>query len=126
MDDRVLLEAIGKMMDEKLAINNEQLRQEMKTSNEQLRQEMKASSEQLRQEMKASSEQLRQEIMLDFNTVIEDKVSKEIRLIAEQHSDIVARLPYVEEQAEIKSRVRVLERVVSNLGAEIDKLKKAE
>ena len=93
MDDRVLLEAIGKMMDEKLAINNEQLRQE---------------------------------IMLDFNTVIEDKVSKEIRLIAEQHSDIVARLPYVEEQAEIKSRVRVLERVVSNLGAEIDKLKKAE
>ena len=148
MDDRVLLEAIGKMMDEKLAINNEQLRQEMKasneqlrqemkasneqlrqemkTSNEQLRQEMKASNEQLRQEMKASSEQLRQEIMLDFNTVIEDKVSKEIRLIAEQHSDIVARLPYVEEQAEIKSRVRVLERVVSNLGAEIDKLKKAE
>ena len=137
MDDRVLLEAIGKMMDEKLAINNEQLRQEMKVSNEQLRQEMKASneqlrqemkasSEQLRQEMKASSEQLRQEIMLDFNTVIEDKVSKEIRLIAEQHSDIVARLPYVEEQAEIKSRVRVLERVVSNLGAEIDKLKKAE
>ena len=126
MDDRVLLEAIGKMMDEKLAINNEQLRQEMKASNEQLRQEMKASSEQLRQEMKASSEQLRQEIMLDFNTVIEDKVSKEIRLIAEQHSDIVARLPYVEEQAEVKSRVRVLERVVSNLGAEIDKLKKAE
>ena len=126
MDDRVLLEAIGKMMDEKLAINNEQLRQEMKASNEQLRQEMKTSSEQLRQEMKASSEQLRQEIMLDFNTVIEDKVSKEIRLIAEQHSDIVARLPYVEEQAEIKSRVRVLERVVSNLGAEIDKLKKAE
>ena len=126
MDDRVLLEAIGKMMDEKLAINNEQLRQEMKASNEQLRQEMKASSEQLRQEMKASSEQLRQEIMLDFNTVIEDKVSKEIRLIAEQHSDIVASLPYVEEQAEIKSRVRVLERVVSNLGAEIDKLKKAE
>ena len=126
MDDRVLLEAIGKMMDEKLAINNEQLRQEMKASNEQLRQEMKTSNEQLRQEMKASSEQLRQEIMLDFNTVIEDKVSKEIRLIAEQHSDIVARLPYVEEQAEIKSRVRVLERVVSNLGAEIDKLKKAE
>ena len=126
MDDRVLLEAIGKMMDEKLAINNEQLRQEMNASNEQLRQEMKASNEQLRQEMKASSEQLRQEIMLDFNTVIEDKVSKEIRLIAEQHSDIVARLPYVEEQAEIKSRVRVLERVVSNLGAEIDKLKKAE
>ncbi|CUP90463.1 hypothetical protein [Anaerotruncus colihominis] len=126
MDDRVLLEAIGKMMDEKLAINNEQIRQEMKASNEQLRQEMKASNEQLRQEMKASSEQLRQEIMLDFNTVIEDKVSKEIRLIAEQHSDIVARLPYVEEQAEIKSRVRVLERVVSNLGAEIDKLKKAE
>ena len=159
MDDRVLLEAIGKMMDEKLAINNEQLRQEMKASNEQLRQEikasneqlrqemkasneqlrqemkagneqlrqeMKASNEQLRQEMKASNEQLRQEIMLDFNTVIEDKVSKEIRLIAEQHSDIVARLPYVEEQAEIKSRVRVLERVVSNLGAEIDKLKKAE
>ena len=126
MDDRVLLEAIGKMMDEKLAINNEQLRQEMKASNEQLRQEIKASNEQLRQEMKASNEQLRQEIMLDFNTVIDDKVSKEIRLIAEQHSDIVARLPYVEEQAEIKSRVRVLERVVSNLGAEIDKLKKAE
>ena len=126
MDDRVLLEAIGKMMDEKLAINNEQLRQEMKANNEQLRQEMKASNEQLRQEIKASNEQLRQEIMLDFNTIIEDKVSKEIRLIAEQHTDIVARLPYVEELAEIKSRVRVLERVVGNLGAEIDKLKKAE
>ena len=40
MDDRVLLEAIGKMMDEKLAINNEQLRQEMKARNEQLRQDI--------------------------------------------------------------------------------------
>ena len=62
----------------------------------------------------------------DHLDVYKRQVSKEIRLIAEQHSDIVARLPYVEEQAEIKSRVRVLERVVSNPGAEIDKLKKAE
>lgn len=100
MLDQNDLQAIAQMMDQKLQTITQTMDEKLKATKD--------------------------EIMLDFNTVIENKVSKEIRLIAEQHGDIVARLPDVEEQAEIKSRVRILERVVVDLRTEIDKLKKAQ
>ena len=38
-----------------------------------------------------------QRLLQDFNTVIEDKVSHEIKIIAEGHMDIIRRLPEINE-----------------------------
>lgn len=65
-------------------------------------------------------------IINQVNAIIETKVVPQIQLIAEQHGDIIARLPDVEEQEALKSRVRVLEHVVTDLRVEMDRLKKAQ
>lgn len=92
MDEKLLLEAIGQMMNEKLKENNQILKKE---------------------------------IINEVNVVIEDKVTREIRLIAEGHRDIIQRLPDINEQDQLKSRVRMLERVVVDLRKEVEDLKKA-
>lgn len=93
MDEKMLLEAIGKMMDEKL---------------------------------KESSQTLKKEIVNEVNVLLEAGVEKQIKIIAEGHKDILDRLPEAEEQAQLKSRVRVLERVVIDLRNELEALKKAQ
>jgi hypothetical protein len=59
-------------------------------------------------------------------TYIESNVEKKIQLLAEGHKIILDRLPDVDEQGQLKSRVRVLERVVTDLRVELDDLKKAQ
>ncbi len=49
-----------------------------------------------------------------MKTYIESNVEKKIQLLAEGHSNILEHLPDVDEQAQLKSRVRVLERVVTD------------
>ena len=93
MDEKMLLEAIGKMMDAKL---------------------------------KESSQTLKKEIVNEVNVLLESGVEKQIKIIAEGHKDILDRLPEAEEQAQLKSRVRVLERIVVDLRTELDELKKAQ
>lgn len=66
-----------------------------------------------------------QRLLQDFNTVIEDKVSHEIKIIAEGHMDIIRRLPEINELEELKSRVRVLERITQELSKTINELKKS-
>ena len=60
-----------------------------------------------------------------MKTYIESNVEKKIQLLAEGHNCILERLPDVDEQAQLKSRVRVLERVVTDMRVELDELKKA-
>lgn len=56
---------------------------------------------------------------------IESSVEKKLQLLAEGHETILNHLPDVDEQAQLKSRVRVLERVVIDLRKELDDLKAA-
>lgn len=92
------------------------LRQEMDVKMDNLRQDMRSEMGSLRQEMDTKMDTkmdtLRHNIMLDFNTVIENKVSKEIRLIAEQHNDIVKRLAKVDHLDPLEDRVSILESTV--------------
>ena len=60
-----------------------------------------------------------------FNAVIEEKVTKEIRVIAEGHSILLQRLPEENELPELKSRVRILERIVQEHDVAINELKQA-
>lgn len=99
MDEKMLLEAISQMMDEKLKANNEALRSEMSA--------------------------MKREIMEGFNTVIEDKVSKEIRLIAEQHGEIVKKLEKLQKVDDLEDRVQVLELTAKHHTSEIQELKRA-
>ena len=64
-------------------------------------------------------------IINQVNAIIETTVVPDIKKIAEGHRDILQRLPNVEEQAELKSRIKVLERVTMEMGEDIDALKKA-
>lgn len=59
-------------------------------------------------------------------TYIESSVEKKLQLLAEGHETILNHLPDVDEQAQLKSRVRVLERVVIDLRKELDDLKAAQ
>ena len=53
--------------------------------------------------------------MNGVQAIIESDVKKDIKTLAEGHAQILERLPEAEEQAELKSRVRILERVVVDL-----------
>lgn len=57
---------------------------------------------------------------------IESNIEKEIKTLAEGHKTILDRLPVADEQEQLKSRVKVLERVVIDLRSELDDLKKAQ
>lgn len=61
-----------------------------------------------------------------LKSYIESKAEHNIPLLAEGHKDILDRLPAVDEQVQLKSRVQVLERIVVDLRTEIDKMKKAQ
>ena len=70
-------------------------------------------------------EQQEKRIMNGVQAIIESDVKKDIKTLAEGHAQILERLPEAEEQAELKSRVRILERVVVDLRKEVEDLKKA-
>jgi hypothetical protein len=59
-------------------------------------------------------------------TYIESNVEKKIQLLAEGHRIIIDKFPDVNEQEQLKSRVKVLERVTTDLREELDELKKAQ
>ena len=93
--DMELLNAISEMLDKKLderfEKNNEILRQEMKQNNDSLRQEMLEDHNRL---------------FNQFSALIEEKVTKEIHLIAEGHAALLEKLDNrasVSELKEVKS-----------------------
>lgn len=111
---RESLTAMDARMDEKLATQKQEILGEM-------REAMAAQKQEIMGEVqKGFKEQLNA-----FNAVIEEKVTKEILIIAEGHSNLLRRLPEEDEIPNMKSRIRVLERVVQEHSAEIDKLSKA-
>lgn len=61
-----------------------------------------------------------------MKTYIESNVEKKIQLLCEGHETILNRLPDADEQEQLKSRIKVLERIVTDMRVEIDELKKAQ
>ena len=118
METKEILEALKEVQADTLTQIDKRLE-------EQNRQIDKRLEEQNRQIDKKLDEQS-QRLLNEFNVVIEDKVSHEIRLIAEGHMNILERLPDVDKQEQLKSRVKVLEQVVLDMRIELDELKKAQ
>ena len=89
--DMELLNAISEMLDKKLderfEKNNEILRQEMKQNNDSLRQEMLEDHNRL---------------FNQFSALIEEKVTKEIHLIAEGHAALLEKLDNRASVSELK------------------------
>lgn len=140
--DMELLNAISEMMDKKLderfEKNNEILRQEIND----LRQEMKQNNDSLRQEMKQNNDTLRQEMLEDhnrlfnqFSALVEEKVTKEIHLVAEGHAALLEKLDNrasVSELKEVKSDLATVydstikhRKRIEKLESEVKALKKA-
>ena len=76
--------------------------------------------------MKENNKVLKTEIVNEFNVLIEDKVSHDIKIIAEGHNDIMERLPHANEVEDLKSRIRILERIVKEHSKTIEALSKAQ
>ena len=70
-------------------------------------------------------EQQEKRFMNGMRAIIESDVKRDIQILPEGHGDILKHLPDVDEQAQLKSRVRVLERIVVDLRNEVENLKKA-
>lgn len=122
--DIELLNAISEMLDKKLderfEKNNEILRQEMKQNNDSLRQEMLEDHNRL---------------FNQFSALIEEKVTKEIHLIAEGHAALLEKLDNrasVSELKEVKSDLATVydstikhRKRIEKLESEVKALKKA-
>ena len=122
--DMELLTAISEMLDKKLderfEKNNEILRQEMKQNNDSLRQEMLEDHNRL---------------FNQFSALIEEKVTKEIHLIAEGHAALLEKLDNrasVSELKEVKSDLATVydstikhRKRIEKLESEVKALKKA-
>lgn len=87
---------------------------------------MEAQEKRINEQTESSMVKHEKRILEEFNAVIEDKVSHEIKVIAEGHADIMDRLPRVNEVEDLKSRIRVLERIVKEHSKTIDELRKAQ
>lgn len=71
-------------------------------------------------------EQNNKTLIEQFNAVLESGVIPQIKTVAEGHVDIMRRLPAVNEIEELKSRVRVLERIIKEHSQAIDDFSKAQ
>jgi|GEM_PF-923456 len=143
--DMELLNAISEMIAKNNDILRQEingLRQEMKQNNDSLRQEMKQNNDTLRQEMKQNNDTLRQEMLEDhnrlfnqFSALVEEKVTKEIHLVAEGHAALLEKLDNrasVSELKEVKSDLATVydstikhRKRIEKLESEVKALKKA-
>lgn len=88
-----------------------------------------AMKEMLSEERKltdAKIEAAQKESIQQIKVLIENGVEKQIRILAEGHAQILARLPAAEEQEDIKSRVVTLEHVTAEHTRQIKKLSQAQ
>mgnify|MGYP000374271634 CR=1 FL=1 len=124
--DMELLNAISEMLDKKLderfEKNNEILRQEMKQNNDSLRQEMKQNNDSLRQEMLEDHNRL----FNQFSALIEEKVTKEIHLIAEGHAALLEKLDNRATVSDLKEVRGDLQTVSENLIKHRERIEKLE
>lgn len=113
--DMELLNAISEMLDKKLderfEKNNEILRQEMKQNNDSLRQEMLEDHNRL---------------FNQFSALVEEKVTKEIRLIAENHASLVRNINDRAPISDLKEVRGDLQTVSENLIKHRERIEKLE
>ena len=112
--DMELLNAISEM----IAKNNDILRQEING----LRQEMKQNNDSLRQEMLEDHNRL----FNQFSALVEEKVTKEIRLIAENHASLVRNINDRAPISDLKEVRGDLQTVSENLIKHRERIEKLE
>jgi archaellum component FlaC len=98
MDEKMLLEAIGQMMDAKL----------------------ENALQPINERLDAISERTER-----LEVLLENDIPKQIKTLAEGHKGILDRLPEANEIDSLRSRIRTLEKVVTDHTDEINELKKA-
>ena len=127
--DKKDLQAIAELMNQSISQSETRMKTYTESLVNQSENRMKTFTESLvnqsENRMNTYTESLVNQSENRMKAYIESNVEKKIQLLAEGHNNILARLPDVDEQAQLKSRVRVLERVVTDMRVELDELKKA-
>ncbi|WP_195983912.1 hypothetical protein [Clostridium sp. D33t1_170424_F3] len=107
------------------------------SSEDRMRTEIQASEERMKgyvqEEIRASETRMKDYMQGEVqasetrtHAFIESGVMKQVRLLAEGHEQILERLPEAEEIDSLRSRVRTLERIVTEHSQEIGELKRAQ
>ena len=109
-------------IDKRFEEQNQQIDKRFEKQNLQIDKRLEEQNLQIDEKLEKQSKRL----LDQFNIVLEDKVSHEIRMIAEGHMNILERLPEVNTVEDLKSRIRVLERIVKEHSKTIDELRKAQ
>ncbi len=126
MDEKLLLQALRQIVKEEVSDIVDQKFQAQKSE---IISEVSQMMDQKLQDNNVMIKEMIQESKKDtirqVNVLIENGVEKQIKAIAEGHANILERLPEAEEIDELRSRIRTLERVVTNHTQEINQLKQA-
>ena len=123
--DIELLNAISEMIAKNNDILRQEingLRQEMQQNNDNLHQEING----LRQEMKQNNDSLHQKINGLRQEMVEEKVTKEIRLIAENHASLVRNINDRAPISDLKEVRGDLQTVSENLIKHRERIEKLE
>lgn len=114
MDEKALLEAIGQMMDAKLAQQKTEILDEV---------DGKLTGVEQRLDTKLAEAE--QRIAKNTVTLMDAEFSSHFNLLAEGQEDILRRMPSEEDMDIIDGRLDILEAVVKKHSREIQELKKA-
>lgn len=112
------LEAMQKATDSKFEAMDKRLDVMQKATDSKFEAMQKATDEKIEAAQKETIQQIK--------ALLENGVEKQIRLLAEGHAQILARLPDAEEQGEIKARVTTLEHVAADHTRQINELRQAQ
>ncbi len=128
MENEEMLAAIKKMFIEERAITDTKLEamQEATDSKlEAMQTDTDSKFEAMDKRLDAKIAAAQEETVRQIKTLLENGVEKQLRLLAEGHAQILARLPDAEEQGEIKARVTTLEHVAADHTRQLNELWKA-
>lgn len=124
MTNEEMLAAIKEMFAEERKITDAKFESAQKATDAKFEAARKATDAKF-EAMDAKIEAVQKETIRQIKALLENGVEKQIRLLAEGHAQILARLPEADEQGDIKARVTTLEHVVADHTKQISELQQA-
>lgn len=129
MTDKEILAAMKDMFTEERKLTDAKIEAAQKATDAKIEAAQKVTNTRIEAAQKVTNariEAAQKETIQQIKVLLENGVEKQIRIIAEGHAQILARLPDAEEQGEIKARVTTLEHVVADHTQQINELRKAQ
>lgn len=119
MIDQEMLQAVGKLMDDKLDAQRKEIKSDLKEQKSEIMQEVGAELQKQRGEIMQDVTQL-------LNLMIENHFDPRFNLLAEQLQTVTEKLAQLDDLEVMDTRITALEAMVKKINRELKELKKAE